>query len=184
MPVCELPEGYGANLSLSLPRLTQPRSPTTSGKIERFHGSLRREFLDDAVPFADLAAAQAAVDAWVEQYNTVRPHQALGMAVPADRFSTAHAQAEQELLPPRLPAVNLAPVPPLPGGPPQATAEQSRFAPRIAAVLWSSSGWSRPAGTCRSRPGSSGSGRPVPGMVWARLLDLAWTAWRAGIIPE
>ena len=107
-----------------------------------------------------------------------RPHQALGMAVPADRFSTAHAQAEQELLPPRLPAVNLAPVPPLPGGPPQATAEQSRFAPRIAAVLWSSSGWSRPAGTYRSRPGSSGSGRPVPGMVWARLLDLAYNSHR------
>jgi transposase InsO family protein len=66
-------------------RLTQPRSPTTTGKIERFHGSLRRELLGDAVPFADLAAAQAAVDAWVLQYNTARPHQAIGMAVPADR---------------------------------------------------------------------------------------------------
>jgi len=39
-------------------RLTAPRHPTTTGKIERFHGSLRRELLDDAVPFADLAAAQ------------------------------------------------------------------------------------------------------------------------------
>jgi transposase InsO family protein len=70
-------------------RLTQPRSPTTTGKVERFHGSLRRELLDDAVPFADLAAAQAAVDGWVQEYNTRRPHQALGMAVPADRFSNA-----------------------------------------------------------------------------------------------
>ena len=26
-------------------RLTQPRSPTTTGKVERFHGSLRRELL-------------------------------------------------------------------------------------------------------------------------------------------
>ena len=51
-------------------RLTQPRSPTTTGKIERFHGSLRRELLDDAVLFADLPAAQAAVDAWVREYNT------------------------------------------------------------------------------------------------------------------
>jgi transposase InsO family protein len=105
-------------------RLTQPRSPTTTGKIERFHGSLRRELLDDAVPFADLAAAQAAVDAWVREYNTIRPHQAIGMAVPADRFSTARAQAEQELLPLRLPAViNLAPVPPLPADPPGAAAK-------------------------------------------------------------
>ena len=86
-------------------RLTQPRSPTTTGKIERFHGSLRRELLDDAVPFADLAAAQAAIDAWVSDYNMARPHQAIGMATPAGRFSTAAAQAEQELLPLRLPAV-------------------------------------------------------------------------------
>ncbi len=93
-------------------RLTQPRSPTTTGKIERFHLSLRRELLDDAVPFADLAAAQAAVDAWVVEYNTRRPHQAIGMAVPADRFSTGRAKAEQELLPLRLPSVlALAPVP-------------------------------------------------------------------------
>jgi transposase InsO family protein len=86
-------------------RLTQPRHPTTTGKIERFHGSLRRELLDDAVPFADLAAAQTAVDAWVSEYNTTRPHQAIGMATPAERFSTAAAQAEQDLLPLRLPAV-------------------------------------------------------------------------------
>jgi hypothetical protein len=101
-------------------RLTQPRSPATTGKIERFHGSLRRELPDEAVPFADLAAAQAAVDAWVEQYNTVRPHQAIGMAVPADRFSTARARAGQELLPLRLPAVlTLAAVPPVPASLPQ-----------------------------------------------------------------
>ena len=105
-------------------RLTPPRTPTTTGKIERFHGSLRRELLDDAVPFADLAAAQAAVDAWVREYNTARPHQALGMAVPADRFSTARAQAGQELLPLRLPSViSLAPVPPVPPDPLQAAAE-------------------------------------------------------------
>jgi hypothetical protein len=104
-------------------RLTQPRSPATTGKIERFHGSLRRELLDDAVPFADLAAAQAAVDAWVREYNTARPHQALGMAVPADRFSTARARAEAELLPLRLPSViALTAVPPAPADP-QSAAE-------------------------------------------------------------
>ncbi|MBD3138132.1 hypothetical protein IEI92_17945 [Microbispora bryophytorum] len=31
----------------------QPRSPTTIGKVERFHQTLRRELLDDAVPFED-----------------------------------------------------------------------------------------------------------------------------------
>ncbi|SFP00188.1 Transposase InsO and inactivated derivatives [Actinomadura madurae] len=94
-------------------RLTQPRSPTTTGKVERFHQSLRRELLDDAVPFDDLPAARAAVAGWVVEYNTRRPHQSLGMAFPADRFDTRTAQGEQELLPLRLPAaVRLAAVPP------------------------------------------------------------------------
>jgi transposase InsO family protein len=33
-------------------KLTQVRSPTRTGKIERCHGSLRRELLDDQPPFA------------------------------------------------------------------------------------------------------------------------------------
>ena len=65
--------------------LTQPRSPTTTGKVERFHRAIRTEFRTDRV-FADLGAAQAELDAWVDQYNHQRPHQALGMATPASRF--------------------------------------------------------------------------------------------------
>jgi len=66
-------------------RHTGVRSPTTTGKIERFHQSLRREFLADRV-FPSLEQAQAELDAWVEAYNTGRPHQALDMATPAERF--------------------------------------------------------------------------------------------------
>ena len=66
--------------------LTQPRSPTTTGKIERFHRSLRAEFLSSAAPFANLKTAQRALDEWVGDYNTNRPHQALKMATPAERF--------------------------------------------------------------------------------------------------
>ena len=65
--------------------LTQPRSPTTTGKIERFHRALRTEFRTDRV-FKNLAAAQAELDEWVVDYNTNRPHQALDMATPAERF--------------------------------------------------------------------------------------------------
>ena len=69
-----------------LQRHTKPRSPTTTGKIERFHKSLRAELLDHVAPFESLEAAQAAIDGWVHAYNHQRPHQALGMAVPASRF--------------------------------------------------------------------------------------------------
>ena len=77
-------------------RLTQPRSPTTTGKIERFHRSLRAEFRTDRI-FPDLAAAQAELDEWVEDYNTNRPHQAIGMTPPAQRFG---AQTSATVTPP------------------------------------------------------------------------------------
>ncbi|WP_371674261.1 integrase core domain-containing protein [Streptomyces sp. NBC_00289] len=64
-------------------RLTKPRSPTTTGKIERFHRTLREEFLDHMVPFESLAAAQEAIDGWVHAYNQQRPHQWLNMATPS-----------------------------------------------------------------------------------------------------
>jgi transposase InsO family protein len=69
-----------------LQRHTKPRSPTTTGKIERFHKTLRAELLDHVAPLESLEAAQSAVDGWVHAYNHQRPHQALDMAVPASRF--------------------------------------------------------------------------------------------------
>jgi len=91
-------------------RLTEPASPTTTGKVERFHKTLRRDFLDDAGPFDNLLAAQAAVDTWVAEYNCDRPHQSLDMGYPAERFAPSqHARAAAEdLAPLRLPA-NLQP---------------------------------------------------------------------------
>jgi transposase InsO family protein len=66
--------------------LTQPRSPTTTGKIERFHRSLRAEFLNNKPAFTNLKTAQQALDEWVVYYNTARPHQSLNMTTPAERF--------------------------------------------------------------------------------------------------
>jgi len=79
-------------------RLTKPRSPTTTGKIERFHQSLRKEFLVDRT-FPSLKAAQAALDAWVADYNTNRPHQALEMATPAERFRAVSPEKASQLKP-------------------------------------------------------------------------------------
>jgi transposase InsO family protein len=68
--------------------LTAPRSPTTTGKVERFHKTLKKDFLADR-HFESLEEAQAAVDGWVVEYNTVRPHQGIGMVPPVRRFELA-----------------------------------------------------------------------------------------------
>ena len=81
------------------PAHRSPRSPTTTGKIERFHQTLRRELLDDARPFTSVLEAQAALDDWVREYNAERPHQALddpraghpGRALPAGARGAARA---------------------------------------------------------------------------------------------
>jgi transposase InsO family protein len=65
--------------------LTQPRSPTTTGKVERFHRAIRTEFRTDRT-FTSIETVQAELDEWVHDYNTNRPHQALDMATPAARF--------------------------------------------------------------------------------------------------
>lgn len=67
-------------------RLTKRRSPTTTGKIERFHQTLGRELLDETGAFESIEAAQAAIDEWLHAYNTVRPHQSLDMATPESLF--------------------------------------------------------------------------------------------------
>ena len=73
-------------------RLTRPRSPTTTGKIERLHQILQMELLNTHGPFESIEDAQAAVDAWRKEYNADRPHQSLAMAFPAARFAPATGQ--------------------------------------------------------------------------------------------
>jgi transposase InsO family protein len=70
--------------------LTAPYSPTTTGKVERFHKTLRAEFFrpNEGV-FATIEEAQKALDEWVRHYNAVRPHQGAGMRPPAERFALA-----------------------------------------------------------------------------------------------
>jgi transposase InsO family protein len=68
--------------------LTAPRSPTTTGKIERWHKTLRREFLDGKT-FDSIADAQVQLDRWVWHYNHERPHQSIGRMPPIERFQLA-----------------------------------------------------------------------------------------------
>jgi transposase InsO family protein len=104
-------------------RLTAPRSPTTTGKVERFHKTLRTELLATLPPFPSLQVAQRVIDDWVCDYNTRRPHQALAMHTPAERFHSP-ARAIMPSEPPLVVAEELAgavepSAPPRPGGPGQ-----------------------------------------------------------------
>jgi hypothetical protein len=65
--------------------LTAPRSPTTTGKIERFHRTLRTEFLMEK-KFDNFESAQNQLNEFVHYYNTDRPHQGIGMNPPKKRF--------------------------------------------------------------------------------------------------
>lgn len=70
--------------------LTAPYSPTTTGKIERLHKTIRAEFLIDHDRRHDtIEDLQAALDRWVVEYNTERPHQSCGNRPPAERFALA-----------------------------------------------------------------------------------------------
>ena len=68
--------------------LTAPYSPTTTGKVERLHKTMRKEFFADK-NFTTLEQAQSALDAWVSDYNTNREHQSIGDVAPIRRFELA-----------------------------------------------------------------------------------------------
>lgn len=72
-------------------RLTGVRAPTTTGKVERFHKTLRDD-LFSIHTFSSLEEAQSALDAAVAKYNTRRPHQSLDMMTPAERFTQRQLQ--------------------------------------------------------------------------------------------
>ena len=59
-----------------------PGKPVENAFIESFNGKLRDECLNSHV-FASVAEAQVVLDAWREDYNTVRPHSALQDRTPA-----------------------------------------------------------------------------------------------------
>ena len=60
----------------------EPGSPWENGYCESFNGKLREECLNREI-FYSLKEAQIVIGQWRQQYNTVRPHAALGYRSPA-----------------------------------------------------------------------------------------------------
>lgn len=59
--------------------------PQTHGKIERFHRTLSRSMIYQGLP-QSWDQWQSRYDQFVQRYNYVRPHEALGMKTPAERY--------------------------------------------------------------------------------------------------
>lgn len=64
----------------------RPYHPQTQGKIERFFGTLARE-------------APSCILAFRDAYNNVRPHEALGMRTPAQRYRPSDRRRPSEMPP-------------------------------------------------------------------------------------
>jgi putative transposase len=66
-----------------------PGKPTQNAFIESFNGRLRDELLNEVL-FTSLAHARAELAAWRIDYNTVRPHSAIGNLPPAGYIQLGH----------------------------------------------------------------------------------------------
>jgi putative transposase len=60
----------------------EPGSPWENGYCESFNGKLRDECLNGEI-FYSLKEAQTVIERWRVEYNTRRPHSALGYRPPA-----------------------------------------------------------------------------------------------------
>jgi len=79
---------------------TSPYYPQSNGKLERWHGSLKQECIRPSCPGSP-EDARKRLAAFVEHYNTVRLHSAIGYVTPADRLAglqtTIHAARDRKL---------------------------------------------------------------------------------------
>jgi transposase InsO family protein len=64
---------------------TSPYYPQSNGKIERFHGSLKRECLRPRTPVS-LEDARRVVERFAQRYNNERLHSAIGYVAPRDKL--------------------------------------------------------------------------------------------------
>jgi putative transposase len=78
-------------LGIHLDRI-MPGRPDQNGAHERMHRDLALEV--EAASAADLVQQQAALDVWRNSYNHERPHEALGMRVPAELYEPSPRRYE------------------------------------------------------------------------------------------
>jgi transposase InsO family protein len=70
---------------------TSPYYPQSNGKLERFHGSIKGECIRPGTPLS-LEDAIRIVGRYVDHYNHVRLHSAIGYVAPADKLAGREAE--------------------------------------------------------------------------------------------
>jgi putative transposase len=70
---------------------TSPYYPQSNGKIERWHKSLKGECIRPGTPLTP-EDGQQLIQEYVEHYNTVRLHSAIGFVTPADMLAGRQAE--------------------------------------------------------------------------------------------
>lgn len=64
-------------------KFIQPGKPTQNSRVERFNGSMRREFFN-AYLFETLDEVKMMAKEWIDDYNHHRPHKILGKLSPVE----------------------------------------------------------------------------------------------------
>ncbi len=73
---------------------TSPHYPQSNGKLERYHRTLKEQAIRPKTPLS-LEDARRVVGEFVDHYNTVRLHSALGYVTPQDRLEGRHLEIYQ-----------------------------------------------------------------------------------------
>lgn len=129
---------------------SRPYHPQTQGKDERFHRTLKAELLQGNT-FADLSASQRAFDRWRVIYNEQRPHEALDMQVPQQRYCASPNEYR-----------------PQPPSPEYADSHQVRLVQNKGLVSWDG----RPYPVGRAFVGESVAIRPT---LTEHILEVFWS---------
>ena len=74
---------------------TSPHYPQSNGKIERFHRTLKEQAIRPKTPLT-LDDAKRVTATFIDHYNQVRLHSALGYIAPTDRLANRHRSIFQQ----------------------------------------------------------------------------------------
>jgi len=78
-----------------VPELTEPGHPQQNGRHERMHRTLKAAATRP--PEADMTAQQQRFDAFRQEFNAVRPHEALQQATPTSQYTPSEKKVPKRL---------------------------------------------------------------------------------------